>query len=53
MKSNNSRECCEERIIHIELNAHQFNLKIDFLLLSRTFLPVDIAYKATENHCFS
>ena len=36
---------CEERITHIELNAHQSNLNIDFLLLSKTFLPVGVAYK--------
>ena len=46
-------EICEERITHIELNAHQSNLKIDFLLLSRTFLPVSVAYKTTDNHGFS
>ena len=40
-------EMCEEHITHTELNAHQSNLKIDFLLLSRT-LPVSVAYKATE-----
>ena len=46
-------EKCEERIIHTELNVHQSNLKIDFLLLSRTFLPVGVAYKTTDNHSFS
>ena len=44
---------CEECITHTELNAHQSNLKIDFLLLSRTFLPVGVAYKTTDNHGFS
>ena len=42
-------EMCEERIIDTEpcteLNMHHFNLKKDFLLLSRTFLPVEVAYK--------
>ena len=35
-------EMYEEHITHTvtELNAHQSNLKIDFLLLSRTFLPL-------------
>ena len=46
-------EMCEERITHTKLNAHQSNLKIDFLLLSRTFLPVGVAYKTTNNHGFS
>ena len=40
-------EMCKERITHTELNTHQSNLKIDFLLLSRT-LPVSVAYKTTE-----
>ena len=40
-------EMCEERITHTELNAHQSNLKIDFLL------PVSVAYKTTNNHGFS
>ena len=44
---------CEERITHTELNAHQSNLNIDFLLLSKTFLPVGVAYKKTDNHGFS
>ena len=44
---------CEERIIHIELNAHQANLKINYLLPSWIFLPVSIAYKAIDNHGFS
>ena len=44
---------CEEHITHTELNVHQSNLKMDFLLLSRTFLPVGIAYKTTDNHGFS
>ena len=44
---------CEECITHNKLNVHQSNLKIDFLLLSRTFLPVGVAYKTTENHGFS
>ena len=35
----------EERTTHIELNTHQSSLKINLLLLSRTFFPVDIAYK--------
>ena len=30
-------EMCEECITPIELNAHQSNLSINFLLLSRTF----------------
>ena len=42
-------EMCEERITHTEprteLNAHQSNLKIDFSLLSRTFLPVGLPIK--------
>ena len=46
-------EMCEEHITHTELNAHQSNLKIDFLLLSRTFLPVGVAYKTTNFHGFS
>ena len=43
----------EECITHTELNAHQSNLNIDFLLLSKTFLPVGVAYKKTDNHGFS
>ena len=43
----------EERITHTELNAHQSNLNIDFLLLSKTFLPIGVAYKNTDNHGFS
>ena len=52
---NNSRNVCEERITHTELDVYQSwtNLKIDFLLLSRTFLPVGVAYKTTDNHGFS
>ena len=46
-------ETCEECITHTELNAYQSNLKIDFLLLSRTFLPVGVAYKTTDNHGFN
>ena len=49
-------EMCEERITHTELtelDAHQSNLKIDFLLLSRTFLPVGVTYRMTDNHGFS
>ena len=50
-------EMCEERITHTEprteLNMHQSNLKKDFLLLSRTFLPVGVSYKTTDNHGFS
>ena len=48
-------EMCEECITYTvtELNANQSNLKIDFLLLSRTFLPVGVAYKTTDNHRFS
>ena len=50
-------EMCEEHITqtyaHTELDAHQSNLKIDFLLLSRTFLPVGVAYKMTGNYGFS
>ena len=48
---------CEERTTHIELNlelnAHQSSLKINLLLLSRTFFPVDIAYKTTNYHFFN
>ena len=39
---------CEERITCTKLNAHQSSLKIDFLLLSMSFLPVDVAYKMTD-----
>ena len=46
-------ETCEERITHTELNAYQSNLKIDFLLFTRTFLPVGVAYKTTDNHGFN
>ena len=44
---------CEERITLTKVNPHQSNLKINFLLLSRTFLPVGVAYKTTENQGFS
>ena len=43
----------EEHITHTEQKAHQSNLQIDFLLLSRTFLPVSVAYKMMNNHGFS
>ena len=39
-------EMCEERNTDTELNAHQSNLKLDFLLLG-------VAYKTTDNHDFS
>ena len=43
---------CEKRITHTELDMHQSNIKIDFLLLSMTFLPVGVAYKTTDNQGF-
>ena len=39
----------EEHTTHIELNTHQSRLSTSYW----TFLPVDIAYKITENHVFS
>ena len=45
---------CKERTTHIKLNlklnAHQSSVKINLLLLSQTFFPVDIAYKTTNYH---
>ena len=52
-KSETIAEVCEECITHTELNVHQYNLKINFLLFSRNFLPVGVAYKTTNNHSFS
>jgi len=51
-KAKQKPKICEEHITHIELNMHQSNLKISFLLLSRTCLPVDIADKTTNNYSF-
>ena len=53
MKTKQQLKMCKESITHIELNTHHSKLKINFLLLSRTFLPVGIAYKITNNHGFS
>ena len=44
-RQNNSRRCVKSAV-------YLLNLKINFFLLSRTFLPVDIANKTTEQLCF-
>ena len=38
---------CEECVTHNELNAHESYIKIDFLLLARTLLPVYFAQSKT------
>ena len=45
-RQTNSRRCVKSAV-------YLLNLKINFFLLSRTFLPVDIANKTTNNYVFS